>query len=155
LDGILINGAPGNTVGGSAAGQGNLISGNHLTGIRLSGGSAAGNVISGNRIGTDLSGRRPVGNTFDRIFDTRPPGHTIGGTGTLERNLISGNGGVGVQIYSRDASGNQVLANLIGTDADGTGPLGNGHNGVFINDAPGNTIGGTADGARNVISANA
>ena len=61
--------------------------------------------------------------------------------------------GVGVQILGFGATGNLVQGNLIGTDATGTLPRGN-NTGVFINDVAGNTIGGTASGARNLISGN-
>ena len=40
-------------------------------------------------------------------------------------------------------------------DQTGTQPLGNAGVGISVNDAPGTTIGGTAQGAGNVISANA
>ncbi len=52
------------------------------------------------------------------------------------------------------ATSNQVLGNYIGTDINGTADLGNTFSGVSINDAIGNTIGGTTTGARNVISGN-
>jgi CSLREA domain-containing protein len=51
-------------------------------------------------------------------------------------------------------SGNKVEGNFIGTDAPGTSDLGNSLSGVFIFDAPNNTIGGTTAAARNLISGN-
>jgi hypothetical protein len=67
--------------------------------------------------------------------------------------VISGNGNDGVQID--DANSNVVAGNKIGTDATGTVRVGNAANGVEV-DAPtvGNTIGGTASGAGNIISGN-
>ena len=50
--------------------------------------------------------------------------------------------------------GNVVAGNLIGTMSDGVTVLGNAVDGVVIDNAPGNTIGGTASGAGNVISGN-
>src|SRR5437763_10415186 len=53
------------------------------------------------------------------------------------------------------ATGNVVLGNLIGTDATGTLPLANHGDGVRLDSGvSGNVIGGTAVGARNVISGN-
>ncbi len=49
--------------------------------------------------------------------------------------------------------GNVIAGNFIGTDVNGTADLGNSGAGVFIGTAN-NTIGGTAAGARNVISGN-
>src|SRR5207237_417225 len=81
------------------------------------------------------------------------PGNTVGGTTALARSLVSGNRGDGVFIWQTGASGNLVEGNFIGTDASGTAPLGNA-SGVNVTDAANNMIGGTALGARNVISAN-
>ena len=48
-----------------------------------------------------------------------------------------------------------VLGNYVGTDATGINALGNGGEGVFIvSSGGGNTIGGAAPGARNIISGN-
>ena len=52
------------------------------------------------------------------------------------------------------ASGNLVQGNKIGTNAGGTAAIPNGRDGIFINDAPNNMIGGTAAGAGNLISGN-
>jgi hypothetical protein len=49
-------------------------------------------------------------------------------------------------------TGNAIEGNLIGLDATGTSSLPNA--GVGISSAAGNQIGGTASGARNVVSAN-
>jgi titin len=46
-----------------------------------------------------------------------------------------------------------VLGNLNGLAYDGATPLGNQSQGVYISNAPGNTVGGTASGARDVIAA--
>ena len=50
--------------------------------------------------------------------------------------------------------GNTILGNFIGTDVAGIADLGNGSNGISIDDSPDNTIGGLVAGARNVISGN-
>lgn len=153
LDGVYLENAPHNTVGGSASGKpANVISGNHLTGIRIAGPNATGNQVENNDVGTDQTGEHAIGNTFDGIFVLNAPSNTIGGPGA--GNLISDNGGEGIQLDGRQATANQVAGNLIGTDAAGTQAIGNAHDGVYINNAPGNTVGGTSQGARNLISGN-
>ena len=63
-------------------------------------------------------------------------------------NRFSGSG-----ILLEVSSGNLIEGNLIGTDVTGTANLGNA-SGVHVVQALGNTIGGIAAGARNVISGN-
>ncbi len=63
-------------------------------------------------------------------------------------NVIGGNTGNGVGIYGGHE--NQVAQNYIGTNASGSGKLGNGKNGVLITQrATGNMIGGQATGGNN------
>ncbi len=150
LDGVYIDSAPNNTIGGTTTAVRNVISGNGQYGVHIYGGGATGNQVLGNYIGTNVNGTAALGNW--RGVSINSGGNTIGGDGTGMRNVISGNkeDGVGVGM---DGRGNQVLGNLVGTDASGTAILGNGGNGVSI-ESYGNTIGGTATGARNVISGN-
>jgi hypothetical protein len=58
----------------------------------------------------------------------------------------------GVALYG--GSGNTVQGNYIGTDLTGTVSLGNGHEGVGMNDSHDNLVGGTTPETRNVISGN-
>jgi hypothetical protein len=122
--------------------------------------------VEGNFIGTDASGTTAKPNTQNGVLIKagnglgKPSNNTIGGTTPAARNLISGNFGAGVSIEDpfTDLIGptvinNSVLGNLIGTDKNGTGSLGNGH-GVYIGDASNNTVGGTAPGEANTIAFN-
>jgi hypothetical protein len=120
------------------------------TGIEIRGGSS--NVVAGNYLGTEATGRSAMGNTTGVSLDDAP-GNTIGGTAAGARNLISGNSGTGVQVFGAAATGNIIAGNYIGTDASGLLALGNG-SGVFLNLAPGTTVGGVAAGTRNVVSGN-
>lgn len=117
--------------------------------------SGARNTIAGNHIGTDATGMIDRGNGDRGVYIIHGPDNTIGGTAPEDRNVISGNGGVGVASHAQFSSNNEILGNFVGVDATGAGALGNGGGGVFILHAPDNVIGGTAPGARNVISANA
>jgi len=158
--GIKINGAPANTIGGTAAGR-NVISGNIKYGIEIVNAGASGNIVQSNYIGTDLTGTSPVGNREAGVYVDNAPNTIIGGTTTDLRNVISGNGQAsvlvvaqGIVITGATASGTQVQGNLIGTDVNGTAALANLGIGVLIIGSPGNSIGGTATGARNVITGN-
>jgi hypothetical protein len=133
--GIVISTGP-NTVGGSGAG-GNLISGN-AAGILLLPGSN-GNQVQGNFIGTNATGVGRVPNGEGIRLDGAAS-TAIGGLGSGQGNLISGNG-TGLAIVS---GGNNTLAqnNLIGTNAAGTGPLSN-DVGVSIDGNENAIIGGT------------
>jgi hypothetical protein len=78
----------------------------------------------------------------------------IGGTTPAARNVISGNGSWGVSlgnVFSVTATNNRVQGNFIGTDRLGISTRGNGSYGIHVG-GPGNLVGGTEPGARNVIS---
>ena len=147
--GILIEHSEtgGNQVGGGTTETRNVISGNG-TGINMwrSKGGAP-NRVEGNFIGTDVTGTVDLGNTtYGVVAGTGAPKSfgsiVVGGTTAGARNIISGNDQDGLAVTTVS-----VLGNYIGTDVTGTARLGNGGNGVTINNASG--IQG------NVISANA
>jgi hypothetical protein len=114
-----------------------------------------GNIVKGSYIGTDVTGTVDLGNAFDGL-NIASSNNTIGGTAAAARNVISGNGNTGILITA-GPTGNLVQGNFIGTNAAGTGAIGNG-TGVLTQGQSGNssshTIGGTAPGARNIISGN-
>ena len=125
----IYSGASDNTVGGSTAGERNLISGNGQDGIWIGGTNTMSNTVSGNYIGTDASGTAALGNGQDGIWIGQDASYnTIGGSTSGERNLISSNRRVGVSINGQgnSTSYNIVRGNYIGTDASGAAALGNG-----------------------------
>jgi len=63
-----------------------------------------GNRIEGNRIGTDVAGAMDRGNGSHGVLVLDTANNTIGGTSAGSRNVISGNGGDGVQIYGTGLS---------------------------------------------------
>ncbi len=141
-----------NTIGGSDPGAGNLISGNLVDGILLAGVGAANNLVAGNRIGTDVTGNAELPNTYG-ILIAFGPANTIGGTDSGAGNLISGNSQRGISVDGSTATAELIEGNRIGTNAPGTVALSDYQGVVF--EAPGNTLGGTAPGAGNLISGNA
>src|SRR5581483_10157397 len=145
-DGIIVEMAPGNTIGATGTAGRNVISGNQY-GIFLSG--ATGTVVEGNFVGLDAAGLHGLGNTLVGL-KAYADGNTIGGTTSGAGNVFSANR-TGIWLDTGSSS-NVVAGNLIGTTADGTAPLGNGLYGVALTDVDGNTVGGTTRYARNVIS---
>ena len=161
LSGVQIQGCV-NTIGGAAAGAGNVISGNGQQGVWLSGtnGSVIGNVIQGNLIGLNAAGTGRLGNANVGIGISGAANNLIGGTTAGARNVISANGNSitgfgGVFLAFAGTTGNQLLGNYIGTDVSGTVALGNVNDGItLLLSAATNFIGGSAAGAGNLISAN-
>jgi hypothetical protein len=145
-----------NTIGGTTAAARNVISGNNNTGIFMTAGTT-GNLVQGNFIGTNAAGTRAIGNGTGVATEgqsANSSSHTIGGTATGARNIISGNNGPGISIGGT-LSGSLVQGNFIGTDVTGSVAVGNVSDGVLINfGSANNTIGGTTAAARNLISGN-
>ena len=158
--GIVVIAAPGNTIGGTAAGAGNVIAANGESGIYIQWAASSANVVQGNLIGTDYLGNTPLGgNPFAGVTIDGAPNNTIGGTGTGAANIISGNTGPGVRIYDQyqtgAATGNLVEGNYLGTNGTSASGLGNQGDGVVVEQgASSNTVGGASAGAGNVISGN-
>ncbi|MBC7929612.1 MAG: PD40 domain-containing protein, partial [Rubrivivax sp.] len=116
--------------------------------------TGGGNTVTGCYIGTNAAGTAALVNNQNGIFISSA-NNTIGGTTAAARNLISGNGSIGININGSGATGNTVQGNLIGTDVTGTSALANTINGIqLINSAANNTIGGTTAGAANTIAFN-
>jgi hypothetical protein len=144
LAGVVLNGALDNAI------QNNVISGNASTGLQIGGRS---NVVVGNLIGIDASGSIAIPNGGDGIFMYLDDS-TIGATEPESRNVISGNGGHGIQLPNLDASHNVIQGNYIGLNAAGASAIPNQGFGI-VTAARETTIGGSEAGARNVISGNA
>jgi hypothetical protein len=149
-----------NTIGGATAGARNIISSNTQSGVTIFGG-ASNNAVQGNFIGTDVTGTVALGNCLDNryvavtVAGVGTSNNLIGGTAGGAGNVISGNRQDGLAIFD-GATNTIVQGNYIGTDMTGTVALPNTFDGVAIDSgASGNTVGGTAPGARNVISGNA
>ena len=140
----------GTRVGGTSVGTRNLISGQGGTGVAID--TSNGNVIEGNYIGTDGGGSTAIANGFG-IELVQADNNTIGGTTSRARNLISGNQSEAISVNA-NVNGTTIEGNYIGTDASGTGALGNGEGVNFLGADTNNIIGGTTAGERNVISGN-
>ena len=113
------------------------------------------NRIEGNWVGLDSTGNAAAANNFGIRVES--PGNTVGGSTAAARNVVSGNTGSGITVQGTTASGNTVQGNYVGTSVTGSAPVPNQgvQSGIFILNAPNNTIGGASAGSGNVISGNA
>jgi Domain of unknown function (DUF4214) len=133
----------------NAKGPGVTLQGEGFPGI-------TGGTFVGNYIGLALDGS-VAGNTGPGLFADDYAGVTIGGTNPADRNVISGNGGDGIQLGSiAVVHGNYttIEGNFIGTDPTGHSARANQGNGITVFSSGNNTIGGTTAGAANTIAFN-
>ncbi|HRP37348.1 MAG TPA: hypothetical protein PLS50_06090, partial [Candidatus Dojkabacteria bacterium] len=106
------------TIGGLTADERNVISGNTTTGISVSGNGIT-NII-GNYIGTAATGTQNKGNNIGIQLSS--------GMDTIDNNVISYNT-TGIKLHGgyNDTIGPlEITNNIIGLDADGVSPAGNG-----------------------------
>src|SRR2546426_728376 len=100
------------TIGGTAAGSGNIISGNGRIGIHILGSSGA-VLVQSNFIGTDLKGTVAIPNQVGIAIEGTADGNTI------SSNVVSGNRSDGIEGNTkRDTfQGNFIGTNLAGAAA--------------------------------------
>ena len=121
--------------------------------------------VTGCYIGTSANGSSDFGNGEHgiKINAVRDSTYNIGGTQTSERNVISGNGGDGININATfggfESADTQatIINNFIGTTAAGNADLGNSESGIaFAGAGFGYTllVGGALTSQRNIISGN-
>ena len=151
--GIVLSGGHSHHIGGTGAGQGNVISGNLTNGIHLSGTASA--QVYGNKIGTDVTGMLAVRNVESGVLlNNGARYNNVGGGAAGAGNVISGNGDNGVLIEGVEAEYNMIYGNWIGTQISGAGPLPNHHHGVSIVDGVHNEVGAEGIGEGNIIGSN-
>jgi hypothetical protein len=148
--GIVIQlNSPGNTIGGPAAADRNVISGNNQPGVWLLGGGVSGTMVQGNYVGIDATGMADVGNITNGVLV-----QTAGAGNVISGNVISGNDFAGVNVIA--TNGVTIRGNRIGTNAAGTTAVPNtgGGAGVVVQNASATMIGGSAVGDGNLIAGN-
>lgn len=153
LGGITVFNADRLALGGTTPAARNVISGNEYAGIFIYGGdtnndvgASVNNQIMGNYIGVAANGSQALGNVGFGVLIVSidaEGNNTVGGDTVDARNIISSNTGTGVHIGilmidpeamlpGGGATGVIVQNNVIGMDASGNEPLGNGESGVIV-----------------------
>jgi titin len=133
--GVSVLGAS-NTIGGTAAGAGNLIAGNTLDGVVLTGSF---NLVQGNTIGANAAHTSALPNRAGLVVSGTS--NTVGGTVAGAGNFIAGNAADGLDL---SGGANLVQGNILAA---------NGGTGLTVTSAN-NTLGGTAAGAGNIVALN-
>jgi hypothetical protein len=151
---IIYDSAHYNRIGGSGAGEGNVISGNNDQGISI--GAANGCEVAGNYIGTQYDGETTLGNSTNGILiQSGAQRNMIGGESDGAKNVIDANGNQGILITGTNTKYNEVLGNYIGVGTGGTADLGNAQSGIAITGtAESNYIGNGTFQGKNLISGN-
>ncbi len=112
------------------------------------------NVVEGCFVGLDPSGTNSFASPGFGVF-VQTPNNRVGGTAPGARNVISGKGATGIEVFESFATNNIIQGNFIGTDRHGTKAIGNTDRALVVNmNASATTIGGSVPGAGNVISGN-
>ena len=127
----------------------NVISGNLSHGIEISASSQI--TIEKNVIGTNLSGFAAIKNGGNGIYLAGASGSNT--QIVIRDNVVSGNALSGIVVES--SLNNTIQSNKIGTNISGTAVLANlNSQGIFLDGSSNNTIGGSSDPLRNIISGN-
>ncbi|NQX01998.1 right-handed parallel beta-helix repeat-containing protein [bacterium] len=151
----VVFGAKGNQVGGTLAGQRNVLSGNGTVGLVIGSTGTQGNFAFGNYIGTDAGGTAALPNGFAGVYLTGGASGNYLGNGPGTGNLVSGNATVGVLIADMGTRGNFICNNRIGPDSSGGSTLSSQFEGIRLDyGCQANLIGGATQGAANIISGN-
>jgi hypothetical protein len=107
--GVLLLDAPGNTVGGTDPGAGNVSAGNGFGGVTVE--RSGNSVVQGNYLGTDPTGALAIPNDFSGVVVVDSSNNTIGGS-EAGANTIAFNAKDGV-IVSQNSVSNLVRSNSI------------------------------------------
>jgi hypothetical protein len=158
-DGMEIQSSSYTQIGGTTAPDGNVIS-NALFGAGVELDDSDHTTIQGNKIGTDISGAKKMGNGAicpfcnEGIEINGGSSETlIGGTAPGASNLIDNSGDNGIDVT--ESSDTTIQGNWVGV-GNHSRPMGNGGNGILLNNATGtNLVGGTTIGTANWIAYNA
>ncbi len=151
-DGLEITSTSTILIGGSAYNLRNVIGNNTQVGIRLSN-STVSTIIKANFIGLSANGAA-AGNTGNGIQSNTATAMTIGGGVLQERNIVSSNGGDGINLNI--ITGLTIQNNYIGFDSTGLLARGNLNDGIEISGSSSSTVlvGGPISGLGNVIGNN-
>ncbi len=131
MDGVRVTNAMTNTIGGTTPLAGNLIVGNDNDGVRISGSGAYDNIVQGNSIGGSMISGLQLPNSKAGVFIQDAHDNIIGGVFITETNTILWNSGEGIVVKGGTAIGNLLSRNLVfgnggmGIDLENDGVTGN------------------------------
>ena len=159
--GITVGGtSTGTLIGGTNAGQGNVISGQSNTtsdlGILIRD-TSSGTTVQGNYIGVGPDGVTAVPNGQGVDVINTASNVLIGGSTSTARNIISGNKSNGVLINATTTASSNIVVqgNHVGLDKNGNTITGSTQSfGVYLQNPNGVLIGGGSTGQGNVVSGN-
>jgi len=134
-------------------GPANVISGNDV-GVRILNSGTSNNKITNNFIGVDFSGNTALPNNKGVEIGSGATNNLIGGIYSTDKNVISGNSQVAINIADLGTSGNVVSGNLIGLGIDETSPVINNAGIAIFDNANNNIIGGSIADSTNYICSN-
>ena len=143
-----------NSIGGTDAGERNLISGGNR-GVMIDGSQTFNNEVINNFIGIAVDGTTGLGNQSSGISLTGTTHNN-----TISGNIITANSNDEAGIWMDNVYENVITSNYIGTNADQSAVLGNGGVGTFsagimlMNGSHDNQIGGINSVDGNVIANN-
>jgi hypothetical protein len=154
--GRIYLGTPGNLVGGTTPGAGNVISGRAIEVY------SSGNTIQGNTFGLNASGTGTLANNLNGIFirthSIPTDNNLIGGTTPEARNVFATSGTtIDISNSIGPNVGNRVQGNYFGTNKAGLAPPGVinpsiSGTAIRLSGGMNNLVGGTTPGAGNVIA---
>lgn len=147
-DGILLNGAVSTTIGGSGAGNGNVIAGSANSAIKVIVNSDNA-LIQGNLIGVNSNASAILAGSANGIIVDGSVNAQIGGTTAGAANVFGGFANAGVVVQG-NSSGTTISGNLFGTNAAGTATLNLG-SAVNVAQSTATWIGGSIAGSGNTI----
>ncbi|CAN5827646.1 hypothetical protein BH11PSE8_BH11PSE8_11700 [soil metagenome] len=141
------NGGANNTIGGSGAGEGNVIATTGFYSVEVYS-AGTGNVVQGNRIGVSATGTLlSAGKNAYYHW-----GSSANNGASLIDNWIAGGTDPTGTVYLTSATGMVVQGNRIGTDLAGTANWGSKYYGIYANGLSNNLIGGTGAGQGNIVA---
>jgi trimeric autotransporter adhesin len=158
--GVVLRNTFSTFIGGMDANQGNVISGNTADGINIqdddSVHGSGSNRVLGNYIGLNAAGTAALGNGGNGILVDESQGTSIGEPAWAGgKNIISGNALNGIYLKNLNDEYTTIRKNFIGTDVSGTTLLGNGLNGILVDNAVQVQIGYAQRGdSANIIAGN-
>ncbi|MGI8808775.1 MAG: M12 family metallopeptidase [Acidimicrobiales bacterium] len=129
----IFEGANGNTIGGAAVADRNVISGNRDYGVSIGGVGTNSNVVIGNFIGLNRTGSGALPNQFSGIaIAGGARSNQIGGAAVGAGNVVSGNSNNGIAMWGVGTNGNVVRGNFVGANPAGSARIANAYAGVSI-----------------------